>query len=156
MFSIYSPCFAVIGVEGQFVLKKVSFFSFVFIFLQKNKTKEKKTSDYPNKEHLQASSNKIPGSSWKRRKRLFFFKFSSALAIRVKTLRLRGLNCIWSDLPLFALLYEPGLPQWLALFISHKLCTICIKQPLCKTNFLAKQGFCLLFSLLSEKTARIL
>ena len=44
-------------------LKKVSFFSFVFIFLQKNKTKEKKTSDYPNKEHLQASSNKIPGSS---------------------------------------------------------------------------------------------
>lgn len=63
MFSIYSPCFAVIGVEGQFVLKKVSFFSFVFIFLQKNKTKEKKTSDYPNKEHLQASSNKIPGSS---------------------------------------------------------------------------------------------
>lgn len=63
MLSIYSPCFAVIGVEGQFVLKKVSFFSFVFIFLQKNKTKEKKTSDYPNKEHLQASSNKIPGSS---------------------------------------------------------------------------------------------
>lgn len=63
MLSIYSPCFVVIGVEGQFVLKKVSFFSFVFIFLQKNKTKEKKTSDYPNKEHLQASSNKIPGSS---------------------------------------------------------------------------------------------
>lgn len=63
MLSIYSPCFAVIGVEGHFVLKKVSFFSFVFIFLQKNKTKEKKTSDYPNKEHLQASSNKIPGSS---------------------------------------------------------------------------------------------
>ena len=63
MLSIYSPCFAVIGVEGQFVLKKVSFFSFVFIFLQKDITKEKKTSDYPNKEHLQASSNKIPGSS---------------------------------------------------------------------------------------------
>lgn len=63
MLSIYSPCFAVIGVEGQFVLKKVSFFSSVFIFLQKDKTKEKKTSDYPNKEHLQASSNKIPGSS---------------------------------------------------------------------------------------------
>lgn len=63
MLSIYSPRFAVIGVERQFVLKKVSFFSFVFIFLQKNKTKEKKTSDYPNKEHLQASSNKIPGSS---------------------------------------------------------------------------------------------
>ena len=63
MLSIYSPCFAVIGVEGQFVLKKVSFFCFVFIFLQKDKTKKKKTSDYPNKEHLQASSNKIPGSS---------------------------------------------------------------------------------------------